>query len=99
MAKVKTEQSVCGFCVCVLFRRRWPVRSCYYKAIMYCIFHPAMTTGSVSIVLLIFIGDKGDLFIFVLADQNVRLWVSLFLWMLVAVHPFLLSSRRSAHCR
>lgn len=58
-----------------------------------------MTTASVFIVLLIFIGDKGDLFVFVLADQNVRLWVSLFLWMLVAVRLFLLSSRCSAHCR
>lgn len=38
-------------------------------------FQPAMTTGSVFIVLLIFIGDKGDLFIFVLAGQSVRLWV------------------------
>lgn len=58
-----------------------------------------MTTFSVSIVVLIFIGDKGDLFVFVLADQNVRLWVSLFLWMPVAVRPFLLSSRCSARCR
>lgn len=66
---------------------------------MYCFFYPAMTTGSVPLVLLIFMGDKGDVFIFVLADQNVRLWGSLCLWMLVAVHLFLLSSRRSAHCR
>ena len=48
---------------------------CPYRAITYWVFHPVMTMGSVSIVLLTFIGDKHDLFFSVLTDQNVRLWV------------------------
>lgn len=43
-AEVKIEQAIGGFYVYILFGRRWPVSSFYYKAIMYWFFHPAMAT-------------------------------------------------------
>lgn len=76
IAKVKTEQSRWWYHVYIWVRRRWPVSSLSLQSPnIPCFFHPVMTMGSVSIVLLIFIGDKSDLSFSVLADQNVRLWV------------------------